>query len=176
MIHIISKYFERTQNYTVKRFIVEMYFLAIFTKVVLIFLILLLSMISLEFEIFLFGHSEQVNSQFENYNWASGLFIACILLPFMESIVGQGLPILVMSLLIKNKIILVLFSSIWFTFLHSIAFDGFAFAILILFAGFIYAWSFLVYKSEGFWKAVTVTTFVHSLYNLTIYFTYFFSP
>lgn len=174
MINLISNYFKKTSNYSVGRFIFEMYLLAILIKVILIVFMLIAIVIYEPIEYFLFGETGDSESQFDHLNWVSALLIICLILPVIESIVGQGIPILFLSYMISNKVMLVICSSLWFTYLHNLAFESVAYAIIIFFAGIIFAWCFIAYKKKGFWKAITISTIVHSLYNFTVLLTMYF--
>jgi len=148
MTSFISNYFKKTCNYSAGRFILEMYLLAILIKVNLIVFILIATIIYEPIEYFLFGETDNSISQFDQLNWLAALLILCIILPFIESIVGQGIPILFLSYITSKKFLLVICSSLWFTYLHNLAFESLAYAIIIFFAGIIFAWCFIAYQKK----------------------------
>ncbi|TVR19901.1 MAG: CPBP family intramembrane metalloprotease [Balneolaceae bacterium] len=174
MIRFIANYFQRTESYSTGRFIFEMYLMAMLCKILIIVLSLLVVVIYEPFEILFFGETDESVSQFTGLTWVEGLIFLCIILPFVESIIGQGIPIKLLSLVSNSKVLFAILSSLWFSYLHSIILEGISFALIIFFGGAIYAWCFIAYKGKGFWKAILVTSIVHGLYNFTAFITYFY--
>lgn len=150
-----------------------MYLLAMLTKILILSLSLIALIVYEPSEFVLFGKPDEETTLFNEFTWIGGLFILCIILPFFESIIGQAIPIWLLSKVTNNRLIYVIFSSIWFTYLHSIIGKGIAFALTIFFAGVIYAWCFIIYKEKGFWKGILIATCVHFLYNFTVFITFY---
>jgi len=176
MIRFIANYFQRTEGYSTGRFIFEMYLMAMLCKILIIALSLLVVVIYEPFEIIFFGETGESVSQFTGLTWIEGLIFLCIILPFLESIMGQGIPIKLLSLVSNSRVLFAILSSLWFSYLHSIILEGISFALIIFFGGIIYSWCFIVYKEKGFWKAISVTTCVHILYNITVFTTFYLIP
>lgn len=174
MIKRIVNYFNKTESYSIGRFILEMYLLVIFLKILIILLSLLGTLIYEPIELLFFGEAEEGSSQLSSVNWFEGLLVFCIILPFFESIVGQAIPIGLMSLITNNRVVYLVFSSTWFSLLHSIIFEAIAAGLIIFAAGIIYAWCYVLYRIKGFWKAVFITSVVHGLFNLTTFITFYF--
>lgn len=158
MIRFVTNYFQRTVGYSAERFILEMLLLKIIGLIVLYLVI----EISINFNINLIEGYEYDRYIIENYNWFFSLLIYCVLIPIFETFLTQFLPIKLISIWTKNKIILLIGSAVFFTMLH-----GYPSVILIytFFSGVIYAWSFIVFWNKGCIAAVLVTSLIHGLYN-----------
>ena len=176
MIRFIVKYFKNTESYSIGRFIFEMYLLATFAKILIIIFSLTAAVVYEPFETIFFGETDESVSQFTGLTWIEGLLILCIVLPFIESIIGQGIPIWLLTKVTNNKMLYVVISSVWFAYLHSIILEGISFALIVFFGGIIFAWCFTVYKEKGFWKGLLVATCVHILFNFTVFVTYYIIP
>ena len=176
LLSYLQKYLQDTYHYKPLRFVFEMYSIAMVSKLLIIAIALLAIVIYEPLESVLFGEMTENSSQFTNAGWLEGLLILCIILPFLESIVGQGLPIWLRSRVTKRRAYYLFGSSIWFSYLHSIVFEGFALAMLIFSAGIVCAWSYTVYQKRGFWKAIIVITAIHFLYNFTAFVTFYAMP
>lgn len=174
MIRFIANYFKKTETYSTGRFIIEMYLAATLAKLFIITLTLIAVLIYAPIEPILFREIEESSSQFSTVNWLEGLVVFCIILPFLESIAGQAIPVWFMSFITNNRIAYLICSSLWFSFLHSIVFETLAAALIIFFAGIIYAWCYVLYKTEGIWKAIFITSVVHGLFNFTVFITFYF--
>lgn len=171
MVKFIIEYFRKTENYSIARFILEMYLFALILKLILLGLISFIVLIFESTEFFFFGDIVEAESQFEEFGLTSGIVIFCIIAPLVESVIGQAIPISIVAFFVNNKLIQIIISSSIFTLYHSI--EAAAFSIIIFFAGLIFAWCFLTYKDSGLWKAILITAAVHSLYNFTGFLTYY---
>jgi len=171
MVKFIAEYFRRTTTYSAGRFILEMFLLAIILKVTLLGLISITVIIFESTEFFFFGDKYETDTQFNNFGLGLGLLIFCIIAPLVESIIGQAIPIFIVAFFISRKLIQVIVSSSIFTLFHSI--ESAVFGIIIFNSGLIFAWCFVAQKDSGFWKAILVTSAVHSLYNFTGFLTFY---
>ncbi len=176
MIRYITNYFLRTESYSSMRFVFEMYLIAILTKVVVILLSITAIVVFEPLETLFFGELDDEITQFAGLSWIESLLIYIMIQPFLESIIGQGIPIWLLSKITSSRLIYVICSSIWFTFLHLSVSKVITFILVIFFAGVIFAWCFTVYKEEGFWKGILIATYVHVLYNFTFFISYYVVP
>lgn len=148
--------------------------MAMLAKIFIIALSLMVVVIYEPLETIFLGESDESVSQFTGLTWKEGLLVLCIILPFFESIIGQGIPVWLLSFVSNSRVFYAILSSLWFTYLHSIILEGIAFALIIFFGGLIFAWCFIVYKEKGFWKAIFITTSVHFLSNFTAFISFFY--
>lgn len=173
MIRFVTEYFRKTESYSAGRFIAEMFLLTILSKIFVITLTLTFIVIYEPLETFLVGEMDENVQQFTGLTWIMGLLIVCIIFPFLESFIGQGIPIWVLSYFFNNRAFNLIASTLWFVYLHSFILNGISFALIIFFGGIVFSWCFMVFFKRGFWKAIIVTTIVHSLSNITAFIAFY---
>jgi hypothetical protein len=160
MARSIQLYIEGTKSYSEWRFIGEMYLILLFSKYILLNLVV---WIFSNFEIDLIGEFDGGGSFLQGLHWFTGFFMACVFLPILETIFLQAIPILLVSLVSKSISLQIFLSALLFTFMHS-SYPGVV-LFYIFIAGVIYAWSYKVYQKEGCIAAILITSMIHGLSN-----------
>jgi len=162
MIKFISDYFRKTESYSTGRFIFEMFLLTSIPKI-LVILVGSVFIFFLNEELIFFEERSEGESLVYGLNWVAGFILLCVLAPIFETLFAQAVPVYITSFITKSRIVHMLTSSIFFCFLHSS--QPYFYLFIIFITGCIYAWSFIVYKTQGFFKAFLVTSIIHSLFN-----------
>lgn len=161
MIKGIKNYFERTKKYSLVRFVFELTVLAFGLKIIS-------SIIWTIFENILHTTLGRVPELGQNmpedikiYPWITLMFFVT-LGPALETLLGQALPMRVVSFFTHKRAAKILVSAIFFASLHY-----YPFLIVNVFpVGIILAWSYLYHRETSFARAFWVTTSIHALHNL----------
>lgn len=102
------------------------------------------------------------------------VFITAVLLaPPIETVLGQWIPIFVLSRFTKKIFHLILWSSFWFALWHIYA--GWESVLIVWFPGMIFSLCFIALQEHSFWRAYCMTTLVHAIHNmfsLVVYFSF----
>lgn len=162
MINIYIKvvsYFNKTQDYSKLRFIIEM--------LVIAFILKFSFAIIFGFIFSLLGINVDTDLSYEQELAEKGLFYASILIILFatfETLVGQWLTINLAKMVTKRYLFILIFSATIFALLHV--------EPIIIAAvwpiGLILAWSFIIYRKKSLWSAIWVTTLIHVLHNLLV--------
>lgn len=160
LLQAIGKIFSWISTHSEPRFILELALIAFVLKVPFLILTdLILNLVGL-------GHLVDLANEIQTpkkdiTDLISGVLIA----PPMETIFGQWLPIVLASRFVKSQKGLITISASFFALSHypAVAFFPGAFVV-----GLILAWSWLLKRKEGKWKAFWVTTSIHALHNLFV--------
>ncbi|MEX2657761.1 MAG: CPBP family intramembrane glutamic endopeptidase [Balneolales bacterium] len=152
-INYIFIHFQKKAQNTIGLFILEM-----------VILLLFLDFIFFTLQIYI--PHEHNNNLFDFYvdkSWTIIFFTACIIGPFVETIIFQSLPIELVKLKTDNILISIIVSSLVF----SIAHFGVHIIDMVLFfmSGIILAWSYVVNLHKGWGKSIIITYFIHAIYN-----------
>lgn len=99
------------------------------------------------------------------------LFLAVIAAPPLETVIGQWLPVFVVSFFTRKVLSPLLISALFFGLLHLYA--GWASVFIIFFPGLVFSLCFLAQQDRSIWRAYWTTTVLHAIHNLislTVYF------
>jgi membrane protease YdiL (CAAX protease family) len=146
-------YFKRAKSYSSIRFIIEIVLLDFLLKIILA--LFLSSLID--------GDGISNTEQFAQHGISSLFIIGVILVPAIETLIGQWLPIQVVSLFSHHPATLISVSALFFASLH-LSWDLATF-FAVLPGGVLLAWSFVLKRKKSFWHAYWITTAIHSLHN-----------
>lgn len=152
-----------------------MFLLSNAPKIIVVFVYAIFVLLNLE-ALNLFGEMNESNASeiLSGMSWFAGFLIICVLIPLFETFIFQLIPTVICSFLFRNRVIQVLLSASVFTFFHS---SQPLIVLLIIFcSGIIYAWSFIVYKRRGSFKAIIVTTTIHGLFNFVAFLSFYLFP
>ncbi len=178
IIQHLTAYFHRTETYSIPRIIIEFVMLDIIVTFLAQIAVFLFLAIVIVIPTLIFSPQTDINSMLNFLNFSQDVIteatshsqlataatiFAVIIAPFMETLFFQVLPITLLSLVTKKRVLLVLFSAILFALAH-------VYPLLVLYifpGGIILAWSYLMLiKRVGKWKAFLVTVTIHALFNL----------
>jgi hypothetical protein len=102
------------------------------------------------------------------------VFSAVILAPIVETLVGQWLPIWLISLATRSTLLKILGSAVIFTSMHLQV--GLAGVLPILPVGIILSWSFLIQCRHSRTRAYWITTLIHATHNALSLIVFFLMP
>jgi hypothetical protein len=118
-----------------------------------------------------FGPDVPGASLLEKWGALPLFLVAVVIAPLVETFIGQGLPWLVTRLLRLPHAVFLLFSTVWFAWLHGVGFHGADFWVMVvahLIAAFLLAFTYLQGRKHSRWRAIWMTASVHMLANLTV--------
>ncbi len=164
--HFFSNYYQKTQQYSLKKLIFVFFLLSVSIKIVLILvgpiIIKVLRQIANSINMsFLLKTNETNASTISQNQEVSLLTYAIIIGPIIETFIGQVVPVKMISLFTKARSKLIIFSALIFGILH-------LYPLNILYAfisGILLSWAYIVAKEKSFLKSFVVTTIIHSLSN-----------
>jgi hypothetical protein len=175
MIRHITNYFQKTEGYSTSRFIFEIFFITLVFKILLSFIFFLLVESFNLSEALIWGElDKRAESILNGLNWFAGFVLICVFAPFFESIIGQVIPIHVISFISKSRVVQLFFSAIINTLFHYPLVIG-EFAITFILSIFL-AWGYILYRNQGIWKAILIITTIHGLYNFIPYLMIYLFP
>lgn len=91
-------------------------------------------------------------------------YLAIIVAPVIETLIGQWLPIALTSRFTKKTPLIIAVSTILFAAGH---YDGGLLPVVIALPGaLVLAWAFVVWRNRGIWPALTATALTHMWMNL----------
>jgi hypothetical protein len=100
------------------------------------------------------------------------LFVYCVVVgPWIETLLGQGLPMAYTYMVSRSKAIYLIAATVWFSYLHTYGYQGSEFWLMMFshFVGaFLLACVFLHGRKHGLWRAIWMTSMVHSASNLSL--------
>jgi len=149
----IGRYFERTRSYSTARFVIELALVPFPLKVLLGALISLLGTSTFE-----------TTTDVLAEEGVGTLLIGCLIIaPLLETVVGQWLPIWLLSLATRSVPLIVCGSAFLFALQHlHVGIPGVVITYPI--AVFL-SWSFLSMRKASFARAYWVTAAIHALHN-----------
>lgn len=148
---------QKVKAYSIFRFIVEVFLWTIIIRVLIVGMsYLLYDAYGMEYV----SYEVSIMQQSFLYSFIMG----CLLVPFVESITAQALPITVLSYWIKSNNINIVISALLFSFFH--ASQPLEIIIGMFLLGLILAWAFVAKRHLGFIEAVLIITAIHGLFNL----------
>jgi hypothetical protein len=154
MITFFSQYWQRCQTYSTSRLMGEMVALSFFLKMIPGFFLELLGC-----------GDYAITTDAGMEDGVDVLLIGSLLIaPPLETLIGQGLFVGVVSLFTNKRRWRLLIPTTIFSALHIYA--GWQNFFLIFPAGFFFTWCFLLLAARSKWKAFWVTTLVHFFHNL----------
>ena len=93
------------------------------------------------------------------------MILAVGIAPFLETILGQIIPIALISKVTSSKRIILTTSALVFMILHYPVIEFFPSAMAI---GYLLAWAWTVKRKSGFIKAFIMISLIHSLHNVFV--------
>jgi membrane protease YdiL (CAAX protease family) len=160
MTNQIKNYFNNTKSYSLLRFIIELTLLAFALKI-------LSSILWVTIEGVLQASTGHVPDLGQNMPedidaYALPFLILFVTLgPALETLLGQALPIKLVSRFTTSRSAKIIASALFFAVLHY-----YPFLIVNVFpVGLILAWSYLYHRQTSFARAFWVTTTIHALHN-----------
>ena len=151
-------YFARTKTYPTWRLVLEMGLVPFIPKLCFGFVFGIFALI--------FGieptesNSEQIISDDGIF---LALFVGLLVVPFIETFIGQWLPIFITGKFTKRVVPLVTVSTVIFSLAH-ISW-GLATFVSVIPTSIFLAWCFLIGQEESCWKAYWTTSVAHSIHN-----------
>lgn len=118
-----------------------------------------------------FGPEVPGASLLERWGALPIFLIVVIVAPLLETFIGQGLPWLLTRLLRLPPSFFLVFSTVWFAWLHGVGFHGADFWVMVvghLIAAFLLAFTYLQGRRHSRWRAIWMTASVHMLANLSV--------
>jgi hypothetical protein len=175
VLNFIAKYFIKAEEYPTIRFIFEMFLISLIPKLFFLLIYIAFLMFDLDSN-FLFGKMDESNAStlLSKMNWVEGLIFICVIAPLIETIIIQLIPISIASIIFEKRYVLILTSAGVFALLHNS--QPFFALCSLFFTGIIYAWSFIVQRKKGYFKATLVTTAIHGLFNFVAYLSFYLIP
>jgi membrane protease YdiL (CAAX protease family) len=159
-IQILKLYSKQAKEYSNLRFIMESSLLAISMQLLVQALRIFLSpSISID-------QSRSNLELLDNSNIIIFVINIVFISPFIETLIGQWLPIKIAMFFTRHKLELILLSALFFTSLHLNA--GLYVFVGLFPVACIYSWSFLLKKEESIWKAYWITFLIHAVHNLIV--------
>jgi hypothetical protein len=93
-------------------------------------------------------------------------FLACIVAPALETLIGQWIPIRVMYYFTNRITPIMIGSAAFFAAQHlHVGLSGFVYTFPV---ALLLSWSFLVYRRRSRWEAYWVTASIHCLHNFIV--------
>jgi membrane protease YdiL (CAAX protease family) len=164
MVNRISKYFNNTKDYKPSRFILEM-FLIIFALQILF--VVTPSLAENVFNVKLHVNFDDREILLNRYHWLTAFLIACLIVPFIETVFAQAIPITLICKITNNTFLIIFISATIFTLLHK-SYPSLYLSFIFI-SGIIYAWSYNIQKNKGCVSALLITTIIHGLANFIPY-------
>ncbi len=175
MIRFIVNYFQRTESYSTRKFILEMFLITLVTKILIsLTMFLFVDVFNMNEALFWAELDKRADSILNGLNWFKAFVLICIFAPFLESLVGQALPIYLISFFSKSRVVQLFFSAFINTMLHYPLAIGELIITFIL--SVVLAWGYIIYRKQGFWKAILIITTIHGLYNFIPYLMIYLIP
>jgi hypothetical protein len=161
MIQDIKNYFEHTKTYSLPRFVIELTLLAFGLKILSSIVWVIIEGL---IRIVLGSVPELGQNMPEDVDtFAIPILIFFVTIgPALETLVGQALPIKLVSRFTTSQTAQIIVSALFFSALHYYPF----LIINVLPVGIILAWSYLYHRQTSFARAFWVTTIIHALHNL----------
>jgi hypothetical protein len=120
--------------------------------------------VSLVLQLFFPGPPQQQISDMAQKDPAL-LLVAVVSAPFLETFIGQALPIWIVRLFTRSTVAAIVVSAGLFGGLHLTSGPAAAIGIGLV-AGPVFAYTFVRWWRVSFWQAYLVTTLTHVVYNL----------
>jgi hypothetical protein len=101
--------------------------------------------------------------------------IVVVVAPWIETFIGQGFPSLLTRLLRLPPAVFLVFSTMWFAFLHGLGFPRPDFWVMVFghaIAAFLLAFTYLHGRKHSRWRAIWMTASVHMAANLSVVIAY----
>lgn len=99
------------------------------------------------------------------------LFTSVLIAPPLETIIGQWMPIVILTFFTRRLFHLLFWSALFFAVLHLYA--GWISVFIVFFPGFVFSLCFVSQWEKSFWRAYWMTTLLHALHNLLSLIFYF---
>jgi len=118
-----------------------------------------------------FGPDVPGASLLEKWGAVRLALMVVVVAPWIETFIGQGLPSLLTRLVRLPPAVFLVFSTIWFAWLHGLGFHGADFWAMVLghlIAAFLLAFTYLHGRKHSRWRAIWMTASVHMLVNLSV--------
>lgn len=96
---------------------------------------------------------------------AQDMILAIGIAPFIETIIGQIIPIQFVSRFTQSKKVAIIASAFVFMAFHYPVIEFFPSAFGI---GLLLGWAWMVKKRDGFWKAFIMISLIHSFHNVLV--------
>lgn len=125
-----------------------------------------------------FGPDAPGASLLEKWGALKLALMVVVVAPWIETLIGQGLPWLLTRLVRLPPAVFLVFSTAWFAWLHGLGFHGADFWAMVFghaIAAFLLAFTYLHGRKHSRWRAVWMTASVHMLVNLSVSVAYTFS-
>ena len=164
MVRFIANYFQRTESYSARKFILVMFLITLVSKILIsLIMFLLVDTFKMDEALFWGDLDKRADSILNGMNWFLGFVLICLIVPFSESIIGQAIPIYLMSFFSNNRGVQLFFSVFINSMLHyPLALGEFTITFIL---SIVLAWGYIIYRKQGFWKAILIITTIHGLYN-----------
>lgn len=148
----ISAYFNKAKTYSTMRFIGEMTVLTYFFKII---------GGTLYASIFLAITDRDITQELPTYSNTLFFFIFAVgIVPFAETLIGQAVPVWVVSLFTRKRWLQIWVPALFFTLLHPLAVYG-----SILPVGAILTWTYIIKNGHSWWQGFLVTSLLHGVHN-----------
>jgi membrane protease YdiL (CAAX protease family) len=161
-MYFVRAYFKKTKVYTPAKFILVSTLIAVAGKFgvgLLIGIFSTLNGISMD------GLLETGLGKISNPVYL--FFILCIMLPVVETIIFQWLPITLLEKITSNIKLIIGIDAALFAFAH---WDySFIYVLTVLPLALVLAWSFIAHNNDSLLKAGILTASIHALYNFTAF-------
>lgn len=109
--------------------------------------------------------------QLEHQSELYVVFMAVIVAPPLETIIGQWIPILIVSFFTRKLYYQLTIPAVLFGLMHIYA--GWASVLIILFPGLVFTLCFISQQERSLWQAYWTTTVLHAVHNLISLLVYF---
>lgn len=109
--------------------------------------------------------------QLENQSELYVILMAVIVAPPLETIIGQWIPIVIVSLFTKNLTYKLTIPAAFFGLMHIYA--GWASVLIIFFPGLVFTLCFISQQERSLWRAYWSTSVLHAVHNLISLLVYF---
>lgn len=164
-----KNYFYHTETYSTWRFILEMGLIINAVKIFYIAISLVLVVLvgyrspqrtysTNQSKLFIPMQQDLVSAES-----AIVFFGVVIIIPFLETFIGQIIPIKLVLRFTKSRLAALIISVIFFILLHE---NNLLLRTVTVVPSIVFAWSFMVHSRKSFWHGVRVTTLLHMSYNL----------
>lgn len=108
----------------------------------------------------------------ERFGWLGLFLMAVVVIPWIETGLGQALPMVLTRFLPRPTIVYLFLATVWFSYLHAMDQQGSWFWIMIfshVVGSFIFACTFLHGWKHSWWRGIWMTSVVHTVGNLSLF-------
>ena len=159
-MNIIKKYYKRCLGYSRIRFILELAFLSLAVRIIIVLIIGVL--VYLQFNMNSIPLGKTKDFTYLNHEYPFFVITIGFIVPFIETFT-QWIPIVLLKKITNNYLIIIILTALLFSFFHYSY--GILYAILMFPSGLALSWSFYCKYKKSLREAYFATFAIHSIHN-----------